>query len=84
LETTILNQGQYPALEALGLKKAGMHALRRGCNRRWELAGINPAIHRQQMGHTSAAMTALYTGEIPLEHVQAEFSSKLGNEIVVL
>lgn len=84
LETTILNQGLYPALEALGLKKAGMHALRRGCNRRWELAGINPAIHRQQMGHTSAAMTALYTGEIPLEHVQAEFSSKIGNEIVVL
>jgi integrase len=84
LETTILNQGLYPALEALGLKKAGMHALRRGRNRRWELAGINPAIHRQQMGHTSAAMTALYTGEIPLEHVQAEFSSKIGNEIVVL
>ena len=84
METTMLNQDLYPALEALGLKKAGMHALRRGCNRRWELAGINPAVLRQQMGHTSAAMTALYTGEIPLEHVQAEFSSKIGNEIVVL
>jgi len=29
-------------------------------------------------------MTALYTGEIPLEHVQAEFSSKIGNKIVAL
>jgi len=36
------------------------------------------------LGHASAAMTALYTGEIPLEHVQAEFSSKIGNQIVVL
>jgi hypothetical protein len=36
------------------------------------------------MGHASAAMTALYTGEIQLEHVQAEFSSKIGNQIVVL
>ena len=61
-----------------------MYALRRGCNRRRELAGINPAVLRQQMGHTSAALTALYTGEIPLEHVQAEFSSKIGNQIVVL
>jgi hypothetical protein len=43
-----------------------------------------PAVIRQQMGHTSAAMTRLYTGEIPLEHVQAEFSSKNGNRIVVL
>jgi hypothetical protein len=29
-------------------------------------------------------MTALYTGEVPLEAVQAEFSSKVGNENVVL
>jgi len=36
------------------------------------------------MGYTSAAMTALYTWEIPLEHVQAEVSSKIGNQIVVL
>jgi hypothetical protein len=36
------------------------------------------------MGHSSAAMTARYTGEIPLEQVQAAFSSKFGNEIVVL
>lgn len=48
LETTILNQGLYLALEALGLKKARLHAFRRGCNRRWELAGIVPAVVRQQ------------------------------------
>ena len=84
LETTVLNQGLYPALEALNLKKAGLHAFRRGCNRRWELAGIVPAVIRQQMGHTGAAMTRLYSGEIPMEQVQAAFSSKIGNQIVVL
>jgi integrase len=60
--------------------QAGMHAFRRGCNRRWELAGINPG---GQMGHTSAAMTRLYTGEIPIEHLDVEFSSKISNRIVV-
>ena len=84
LQTTILSQGLHPALEALKLKQAGLHAFRRGCNRRWELAGINPAVIRQQMGHTSAAMTRLYTGEIPIEHVEAEFSAKFGNRIDVL
>lgn len=84
LQTTILNQGLHPALEALKLKRAGLHAFRRGCNRRWELAGINPAVIRQQMGHTSAAMTRLYTGEVPLEYVEAEFSVKFGNKIDVL
>ncbi|GAC1625919.1 MAG: hypothetical protein NVS9B13_21790 [Candidatus Acidiferrum sp.] len=66
----------YPALEVLNLKKAGLHAFRRGCNRRWELAGIVPAIVRQQMGHTTAVMTRLYSGEIPIDQVQAEFSTK--------
>jgi integrase len=61
-----------------------MHAFRRGCNRRWELAGMNPAVLRQQMGHSSAAMTARYTGEIPLEQVRAGFSIKTGKQIVVL
>jgi integrase len=84
LETNILNQGLYPALEALGLEQAGLHAFRRGCNRRWELAGVNPAVIRQQMGHASAAMTALYTGEIPLEQIRNEFSMKFGNKIDVL
>jgi integrase len=84
LETTLLNQGLYPALVALNIKQAGLHAFRRGCNRRWELAGIVPAVIRQQMGHTSATMTRLYTGEIPLEDVQAAFSIKNGTKIVVL
>jgi integrase len=76
LETTILNQGLYPALKALSFKQAGLHAFRRGCNRRWELAGIVPAVIRQQMGHTTAAMTRLYSGEIPIEQVKAAFSKK--------
>jgi len=54
--------------------QAELHTLRRGCNRRWELSGLNPAVIRQQMGHSSATMTALYTGQIPLEDVQAAFS----------
>ncbi len=77
LETTVLNQGLYPALKALGLPQGGLHGFRRGCNRRWELAGINPAVIRQQMGHSSHRMTALYSGEIPLDQVRAAFSSKL-------
>jgi hypothetical protein len=36
------------------------------------------------MGHSSAAMTALYTGEIPLDQVNAAFSKAFGTEIVVL
>ena len=36
------------------------------------------------MGHTTAAMARLYTGEIPVEHVEAEFSTKFGIEIDVL
>jgi integrase len=82
--TNILNQGLHPALESLGLKKAGMHAFRRGCNRRWELAGINPAVIRQQMGHTSSRMTARYTGEVPIEQIRTEFSITFGNKIDVL
>jgi integrase len=69
-ETTILNQGLYPALKTLGLSKAGMHAFRRGCNRRWELSRVPSAVIRQQMGHASADMTSLYTGEIPFEDVR--------------
>ena len=69
-ETNVLADGLHPALKALGLPKAGMHAFRRGCNRRWELSGVNPAIVRQHMGHSSATMTARYTGEIPLEQVR--------------
>ena len=72
-ETTILTQGLHPAVKALGLPKAGMHAFRRGCNRRWELARVSSAVIRQQMGHASSDMTALYTGEIPVEQVMKHF-----------
>jgi len=34
---------------------------------------MNPAVLRQQMGHSSAAMTVRYTGEIPLAEVRAGF-----------
>lgn len=45
---------------------------------------INPAVIRQQMGHASAAMTARYTGEIPLEQIRSEFSSKFGTKTKLL
>jgi integrase len=83
-ETNVLHDGLHPALVALGLPKAGMHAFRHGCNRRWELSGLNPAVIRQQMGHSSAVMTARYTGEIALAQVRAAFSSTNGPKIVVL
>jgi hypothetical protein len=35
---------------------------------------MNPAVLRQQLGHSSAVMTAGYTGEIPLDKVQEAFS----------
>jgi integrase len=80
----MLRTALHPALKALNLPQDGLHAFRRGCNRRWELSGMNPAVLRQQMAHTSAAMTARYTGEIPLDQVKAEFSSRFGNKIDVL
>lgn len=73
VENTILVQGLHLALKKLGFLKAGMHAFRRGCNRRWELARVSAAVIRQQMGHASSDMTALYTGEIPVEQVQKQF-----------
>jgi integrase len=83
-ETKVLVDGLHPALKAVGLPRAGMHAFRHGCNRRWELAGVNPAVFRQQMGHSTAAMTARYTGEIPIDQVRAAFFNGNGNKIVVL
>jgi integrase len=76
LETNVLHDGLHPALRALNLPKAGMHAFRHGCNRRWELSGLNPAVLRQQMGHSSATMTARYTGQIPMALVRNAFSKK--------
>jgi len=75
LETNVIHDGLHPALKALGLPRAGLHAFRHGCNRRWELAGLNPAVLRQQMGHSSATMTARYTGEIPMQQVRSAFTS---------
>jgi integrase len=72
-ETTILTQGLYLAVKALNLPKAGMHAFRRGCNRRWELARVSGAVIRQQMGDATADMTTRYTGEIPVEKVRKQF-----------
>jgi hypothetical protein len=43
-----------------------------------------PRRHSSADGHASAAMTALYTGEIPLEQILTEFSMKFGNKIDVL
>jgi len=83
-ESQVLREALHPALKALNLPQDGMHSFRRGCNRRWELAGTNPAVLRQQMGHASQTMTARYTGEIPLDQVNAGFSSKFGNKIDVL
>ena len=60
----VLREALHPALKALGLPQDGLRPFRRGCNRRWELAGMNPAVQRQQMGHSSAAMTYHCTGEI--------------------
>jgi integrase len=37
-ETNVLVNGLHPALKAVALPRAGMHAFRHGCNRRWELA----------------------------------------------
>jgi len=74
-ETSVLHSFLHPVLRTLGFPQAGMHAFRHGCNRRWELPGMNPAVLRQQMGHSSAVMTARYTEEIPLEQVRTAFSS---------
>ena len=80
-ETNLLHDALHPALKALRLPQAGMHAFRHGCNRRWDLSGMNGAVLRQQMGHSSAAMTARYTGQIPLEQVRAAFSSMKSLEL---
>jgi integrase len=75
LGTNVLHDGLHPALKALNIPRAGMHAFRRGCNRRWELSGLNSAVLRQQMGHSSERMTVKYTGEIPMTLVQSAFGA---------
>lgn len=82
-ETVVLRDALHPALKSLGLPKEGMHAFRCGCHRRWELAGMNPAVQRQMMGHSSASTTAHYSGQIPVEQIRADFSRRNGPRIVV-
>jgi hypothetical protein len=84
LETTVLSQGLYPALKAPDMNQAGLHAFRRGCNRPRELAGIVPAVIRQQIGHTGAAMTRLHSGQIPMEQVATAFSSRNRRDLTEL
>lgn len=67
-ETNVLVDGLHPALKSAGLPKAGMHAFRHGCNRRWELAGMDR--HHSPVHGSQFAMTAHHTGEIPLEMVR--------------
>jgi hypothetical protein len=64
------------------------HLLSNGCQfsdlltpRRCQQIGqavITPTVIRQQMGHASAAITALYTGELSLEDVRTEFRLQFG------
>ena len=76
-ETNVLYEFLHPVLKALRLPQAGMHAFRHGCNRSWELSRMNPAVLRQQMGYSSAVMTARYIGEIPLEQVRASCNGSI-------
>jgi integrase len=81
---TILVQGLYPALDRLGIGRDGFHALRYGCNTRWQLAGLASVVIGQQMGHSSSDMTDHYTSTLPPEQVQAAFISKFGRKTDVL
>ena len=38
---------------------------------------MNPAVQRQQMGHSSAAMTYHYTGEIPQDQIRESVSKTM-------
>ena len=78
-ETNVLHEFLHPVLKALGFPQAGTHAFHHGCHRRWELAGMNRAVLRQQMGHSSAVMTARYTGEIPFRRMRTFSSMELEN-----
>ena len=83
-EQTILTQGLYPALDRLKVERVGFHALRYGCNTRWQLAGLAPVVIRQQMGHSSSDMTDHYTSMLSPEQVRTAFSSNFGRKIDVL
>ena len=84
LASNVLSEALHPALKALGLPRTGMHAFRRGCNQRWQLAGMNPAVQQNMMGHSSPAMTDLYSGELSLTQIRADFARRNGPKIVVM
>ena len=84
LASNVLSEALHPALNALGLPRAGMHAFRRGCNQRWQLAGMNPAVQQNMMGHSSPAMTDLYSGPLSQVQIRADFSRRNGPKIVVM
>ena len=75
-ETSVLHTFLHPVLRTLGFPQAGVHAFCHGCNPSWELSGMNHAVLRQQMGHSSAVMTARFTGEIPLDKVRKRRSPR--------
>lgn len=66
-ETNVLRDGLHPGIKALEFTQAGMHAFRHSVDHRWELTGMNPAVLRQQMDYSTVAMTAWYTGDIPIK-----------------
>ena len=45
---------------------------------------MNPAVLRQQLGHSSVSMTARYTGKVSSVNIKAEFARLNGPRIVVL
>ena len=81
-ETNVLRDDLHPGIKALEFRQAGMHAFRHGVNHRWELAGMNPAVLRQQMGYSTVTTTARYTGDIPIKEVRAAFSTNSSPQIV--
>lgn len=83
-ETNALHDGLHPVLKALGFRRPEHMPFVTVLNRRWELAGMNPAVLRQQMGHSSAAMTAGYTGEILSSKSGPHFPYRMAGGIVVL
>jgi hypothetical protein len=45
---------------------------------------MNPAVRQNMMGHSSPAMTDLYSGELSLAQICADFARRNGPQIVVL
>jgi hypothetical protein len=77
----VLHDGLHPALRALGLPQDRLPRFPSRLQPKVGIVRVKSSCHSQQMGHSSATMTALYTGQIPLEEVRAAFSRvELENE----